>query len=253
MKAIIKALSITLLSFTILNCSAQKNDPFRPKVVYRSDDLVITQISAHAFEHTSYLQTQDFGNVPCNGLIVSSSNEAIVFDTPTNDKSSEELIRWIKDSLHCTINAVIPTHFHNDCLGGLPAFEKAHIPSYAYFKTIALARENKFTIPQNSFKDSLILKVGKETVMAKFFGEGHTKDNVVGYFPGEHILFGGCLVKELGASEGYLGDANVAAWPGTVEKVKKGFPDVQIIIPGHGERGDEKLLDYTIELFSGKQ
>ncbi|HEU4608625.1 MAG TPA: MBL fold metallo-hydrolase, partial [Chitinophagaceae bacterium] len=149
--------------------------------------------------------------------------------------------------------AVIPTHFHNDCLGGLKAFDKHHIPSYAYFKTIALAKENNFAIPRNSFSDSLALKVGQETVIAKFFGEGHTKDNIVGYFPAEKVMFGGCLIKELGAGKGYLGDANVAAWSNTVEKVRNEFPNVKIIVPGHGAYGNKRLLDYTIRLFKAKE
>lgn len=31
-------------------------------------------------------------------------------------------------------------------------------------------------------------------------------------------MFGGCLIKELDAGKGYLGDANVADWSSTVEK-----------------------------------
>ena len=62
-------------------------------------------------------------------------------------------------------------------------------------------------------------------------------------------MFGGCLIKELNASKGYLGDANVADWSGTVEKVKKEYPNVKIIVPGHGAPGSKKLLDYTIKLF----
>ena len=77
-----------------------------------------------------------------------NSNEAIVFDTPTNNKSAEALIKWIKETLHCKINAIIPTHFHDDWLGGLQAFDENNIPSYAYFKTIELAKENKFTLPK---------------------------------------------------------------------------------------------------------
>jgi metallo-beta-lactamase class B len=180
---------------------------------------------------------------------VRNSNEVIIFDTPTKDNSSEELITWIKETLHCKINAIIPTHFHDDCTGGLKAFDKHGIPSYAYFKTIELAKENGFPVPQNSFRDSLILKVGDEQITARFFGEGHTKDNVVGYFPSENILFGGCLIKELEAGKGYLGDANVADWSGTVEKVKKQYPNVEIVIPGHGKYGNKTLLDYTIHLF----
>jgi metallo-beta-lactamase class B len=249
MRFILETLLFIVIAISTINCSAQKRDAFKPCEVYRSIDLVITQISENSFEHTSFKQTNDFGNVPCNGLIVTNSKEAIVFDTPTNNKGAEELIEWIKETLHCKINAVIPSHFHDDCLGGLKAFDVKNIPSYAYFKTIELAKEQNFVVPSNSFRDSLILKVGTENIIAKFFGEGHTKDNVVGYFPAENILFGGCLIKELDASKGYLGDANIADWSGTVEKVKKEYPYVKIIVPGHGQYGNKKLLGYTIKLF----
>jgi len=249
MKTTLTHIVAIVFSFVIISCGSQHKDHFKAKEVYTSPHLVITQISEHSFIHTSFKQTNDFGNVPCNGLVVKNNNETIVFDTPINDKSSEELIQWINGTLHAKINAVIPTHFHDDSSGGLQAFHNHHIPSYAYSKTIELAKENKFVIPENSFNDSLVLKVGNEKTITRFFGEGHTKDNVVGYFPGEHILFGGCLLKELDAGKGYLGDANVAAWSNTVEKVKKEYPDVKIVVPGHGEYGNGKLLDYTITLF----
>lgn len=249
MKFIIKAFQIIIFCTTILNCSAQKPKAFKPKEVYKSSNLVVTQITENSFEHTSFLQTQDFGNVPCNGLFVRNNSEVIVFDTPTNDSSSVELINWINEKLHCKINAVIPTHFHKDCLAGLKAFDEANIPSYASFKTIELATENNFSIPKNGFRDSLILKVGKEHTITKFFGEGHTIDNVIGYFPSEDVMFGGCLIKELNATKGYLGDANIAEWSATVEKVKRAYPNVKTIVPGHGDFGNKKLLDYTIQLF----
>jgi len=243
--------SLLVILFIIgFECKAQKRDVFKPKNIYQSKDLIIKQIDKSSYEHISYSQTNDFGKVPCNGLIVRNNNEVIVFDTPIDDKSSEELIKWIKEELHCKINAIIPTHFHNDCLGGLKAFHDNAVPSYAYFKTIELAAENKYVVPQNSFRDSLNLKVGNENVIVKFFGEGHTKDNIVGYFPNENIMFGGCLVKELDAGKGYLGDANVAEWSTTVEQVKKSYPNVKTVVPGHGDFGNSKLLDYTIKLFS---
>ncbi len=198
------------------------------------------------------MQTNDFGKVPCNGLIVRNNNEAIVFDTPTNQTISEELIKCVKEKLYCKINAIIPTHFHKDCLGGLKAFDENDIPSYAYFKTIELAKENNFEVPKNGFRDSINLRVGNENITSKFLGEGHTKDNVIGYFPSENIMFGGCLIKELGAGKGNLTDANVEEWSGTVKRIKKEYPKVKIIVPGHGEYGDKKLLDYTIKLFKTK-
>ncbi len=222
---------------------------FKPIELYQSDNLIIIQVSENAFVHTSYLQTNDFGNVPCNGMIVRNSNEAIVFDTPTNDTSANELIKFIKEKLHCKVNAIVPTHFHSDCLGGLAAFHIQNIPSFANFSTIELTKLNNIVNPQNGFKDELKLKLGKTFAMVKYFGQGHTLDNVVGYFPSENILFGGCLIKEIEATKGYLGDANVGDWSNTVLKIKKQYPNLKIVIPGHGAIGGSELLDYTIQLF----
>jgi metallo-beta-lactamase class B len=250
MKFKIGTLIIIVVSIVNINWSAENKKGFKPHEIYKSKDLIITQISQNSFKHTSYLQTDEFGNVPCNGLIVRNKTETIIFDTPTKDEGSEELIKWIKDSLHCKINAIIPTHFHNDCLGGLKAFHENNIPSYANYKTIELAKENEFEVPQNGFEDSLVLKVGSENIIAKYFGEGHTKDNIIGYFKSEEVMFGGCLIKELNANKGYLGDANVNEWSNTVEKIKKKYPAVKIVVPGHGAHGNKKLLDYTIKLFN---
>ena len=225
---------------------------FKPIEVYHSDRLIVIQISDNAFLHTSYLQTNDFGNVPCNGMFVRNSKEVVVFDTPTNNKSAEDLITFIQEKLNCKIKAIVPTHFHDDCLGGLASFHKSKIPSYGNFNTIDLAKNNNVVVPQNGFNDSLKLSLGNTYAVVKYFGQGHTKDNVVGYFPNEKILFGGCLIKELEATKGYLGDANVGEWSSTVQKVKQQYPNVKIVIPGHGEIGGKELLDYTIKLFKTK-
>jgi len=241
---------LTLLVCGNLNSqNALRPKKFRPIEVYRSEELIIVQIAKNTFLHTSYLQTNDFGKVPCNGMISRNANEVIVFDTPTNDKSAEELINFIKEKLHCKINAIVPTHFHDDCLGGLASFHELKIPSFGNFRTIELAKSKNVVVPQNGFNDSLKLSLGNTYVIVKYFGQGHTKDNVIGYYPKENILFGGCLIKELQATKGFLGDANVEEWSSTVEKVKLQYPNVEIVIPGHGEIGGKELLDYTIKLF----
>jgi metallo-beta-lactamase class B len=241
-----------LLAFISFNSNAQQQKTFQPKEVYKTNRLIITQISKNAFVHTSYKQTNDFGNVPCNGLVVRNGKETIVFDTPTNDSTSLELIQWIESYLRCKINAIIPTHFHDDCLGGLKAFDEHRVPSYAYFKTIELARVNNYTVPKNSFTDSLVLPLGNTCIVARYFGEGHTRDNTVGYFPSEQILFGGCLLKSVNASKGFLGDAVVTSWSATVQKIKDEYPHIKLVVPGHGSFGNQQLLDYTIKLFSAE-
>ena len=220
-----------------------------PQIVYQSDQLVITRLTDHTYLHTSYLQTNSWGKVECNGMIVTDNQEAIVLDTPVDDKSSNELIEWIGLTLHCKLVGVVPTHFHEDCLGGLNAFHEMDIPSYANNKTIEFARANEYAIPENGFTDTLSLQVGQARLYLYFPGEGHTRDNIVAYFPNENALFGGCLIKTMNASKGFLGDANTETWSASVDMVRKKFPKVQLVIPGHGESGGPELLDYTIRLF----
>ncbi|WP_027374630.1 MULTISPECIES: CIM family subclass B1 metallo-beta-lactamase [Chryseobacterium] len=247
MKSVSQILLLSLFLF-FLNCNTKKPSHV-PKVVFKTDNLTVIQLSDHVYQHISYLNTDSFGRVPCNGMVVKQGDETVILDTPSDDKSSADLISWIKNNLNAGVNAVVATHFHNDCLGGLKEFDKNKIPSYASKKTIGLAQKNNANIPQYSFDNDLTLKVGSTNVFVKYFGEGHTKDNVVAYFPDERIMFGGCLIKEIGAGKGYLGDANVKDWSATVAKIKKHYPDVKIIIPGHGDTGGIKLLDYTIALF----
>ena len=218
----------------------------------KSETLVIQKISDHVYQHTSFLDTESFGKVPCNGMIVFDSNEAIIFDTPADKNTSLELIDWVENNLNCKIKAIIPTHFHADCLGSLDEFHKHEVPSYANNVTIELARSNNSAIPENGFHNLLELKVGNKKVVAEFIGEGHTKDNIIGYFPYERIMFGGCLIKEVNAGKGNLEDANSNDWSSTVRKLKEKYPDTKIVIPGHGKYGGTELLDYTIKLFEQK-
>ncbi|MBT8184938.1 MAG: subclass B1 metallo-beta-lactamase, partial [Eudoraea sp.] len=59
-----------------------------------------------------------------------------------------------------------------------------------------------------------------------------------------------CMIKALNAPKGNLNDANTEEWASTVRKIKSAYPDLEIIVPGHGKWGDITLLNYTIKLFS---
>ncbi len=244
-----KLITTFISALLFLGCMAQPQK--KKNVIYNTDKLIITKLTNHVYIHTTFLQTESFGKVPCNGMIVTSDKEAVVFDTPSDDSTSELLINWITKQ-HWAITAIVPTHFHGDCLGGLNAFHKHHIPSYANNATITLAKNANVAVPEHGFDSTINLPVGKRKVTVTFFGEGHTKDNVVGYFADENIMFGGCLIKEIDATKGYTDDANLQAWPLTVKKIKKAYPAVKIVVPGHGEYGNKALLDYTIKLFSEK-
>lgn len=219
--------------------------------VYQSDHLIIKQLGDHVYQHISFLETDDFGKVECNGMIVVNGNEGVVFDTPTENAASLELLRFVTDVLKTKITAVIPTHFHEDCVGGIEVFAQQKIPIYAGKLTVELSQKNEQAFANTfiAFDRSLALHIGNKKVYAEYIGEGHTKDNIVGYFPESNAVFGGCLIKAYGASKGYLGDASPDKWSETVRKLKLNYPDAEIVIPGHGAPGGTELFDYTIELF----
>jgi metallo-beta-lactamase class B len=223
---------------------------------YKSDNLEIYALTANTYVHQSYLQTEQWGKVSCNGLIYINKGEAVVFDTPPTDSVSFELIHWIQTKAHAKIVAIVVNHWHGDCLGGLGVFHRNGIASYSSIYTQTLAQKdsvNHTVVPQHGFSDSLMLVIGNKYVTNYFFGEGHTSDNIVSYIPSEKVLFGGCIIKALGASKGNLSEANVKAWPITVAKIKTALPAIQIVVPGHGKPGDASLLDYTIQLFQDKK
>lgn len=239
-----------LISFILLMLSCATTPPPDSHAVYESETLKILKYSDHVYQHISYLETDSFGKVSCNGMIFTDHNEAIVVDTPSDEVTSEELIQWIQNELNNSIKSVISTHFHDDALGGLAAFHSHGISSFALDKTVELARQNQVDVlPQNSFQHSKIFKFGKKSLVSSFLGQGHTTDNSIVYFPDEKVLFGGCLVKALGSDKGYLGDSNVEAWPRSMRNLKKHYGRSRLVIPGHGKAGGPELLDYTMQLF----
>lgn len=220
-------------------------------VIYQTENLIIKRISDHVYVHISFLNTDDFGKVASNGMLVISENEGIIFDTPTDNTGSLELMNFVNNELESEIIAIIPTHFHQDCIGGIQKFEERNIPIYATHQTLEILKNEDQNSPKSikGFDSSLILTVGSKKIHAEYFGEGHTADNIIGYFPEGNTIFGGCLIKTMGAGKGYLGNANVNEWSETVRKIKLKYPNIKRVIPGHGEWGGKELLDYTIHLF----
>lgn len=212
-------------------------------------DLQIIPLQNDVYIHKSWTTFTDFGRVASNGLIYANGKEVILMDTPANDSLTLLLVHWIQQDLGKTIKAVVINHHHVDCLGGLKTLHQLGIPSYATKRCQKLARKNEVTVPQHGFRKSLDLSVGDQSVFCRYFGKAHSADNLVAYIPSEAVLFGGCMIKSLKAGTGNLADASVKKWSKTVLKVKKAFPEVKVVVPGHGKAGDTALLGFTIDMF----
>ncbi len=81
------------------------------------------------------------------------------------------------------------------------------------------------------------------------FGGGHSVDNITVYLPDQKILFGGCLIKNLAATDiGANGESVLQEWDVTVQRILKTYQGPLTVIPGHGNWGSEALLVHTVKL-----
>jgi metallo-beta-lactamase class B len=207
--------------------------------------ITIQPMNAHLYRYVC----SNF-QVPSNGLIYVDKGEAILIDAPEGENITGSLLDWIRKGLGATIKGVIITHWHGqDRMGGIDAVNSQNIPSYCSNLTMKIAIEKGLPHPLNGFDDSLVVMVGDKSVICKFPGAGHTADNIVVWFLDEKVLFGGCLVKDMTAQNlGYTADADINAWPVSVQNVIAMFPDAEIVVPGHFNYGGKELLYHTLEL-----
>ena len=242
-------LVITSVIFLLIFTSCFERHRFDPESYVRP--LEIIKLSENNYQYISYLKLGTSNYYPCNGYVYISEGEAIVFDTPVDDIDATQLIDFIQNNLQAKIKGVVINHAHTDAAGGINAFAKANIPSYASSKTAAILTKDSVTIT-HPFEISQEIKIGNAIIENSYFGHGHTDDNITSYIKEENLLYGGCMIKSKYAGKGNVKDANLSLWPVTVQKIKETYPDVRVVIPGHGNRGDASLLDYTTQLFIAK-
>jgi len=190
------------------------------------------------------------GHLDCNSLLINDTKDLVLVNTPANDSLTAILLKCLEKKFHRKVTRVIVSHFHDDSSGGLQTTHKQGIASYGLDQTNVLLKPKNKNIDY-VFTDSL--KITLQTVHLElfYFGAGHSVDNIVTWIPEEQILFGGCLLKSLEATDkGNIKDADLKIWPFTVQKVKNRFPGARIVIPGHMAIGDASLFDYTLKIIA---
>jgi len=172
---------------------------------------------------------------PANGVILEREGGSLLVDTGYRPDQVETLLQWSRQSLAGPISLAFATHFHNDRTGGIPALEKHGLRTLAHPLTCDLARANGLPVPQpiSDFdKKPYRLTTGCELY---FPGAGHTRDNVVVWFPRQRALLGGCLLKSTTSNGlGNLADAVVGEWASSIRRVRETYPHPGIVVPGHG-------------------
>lgn len=228
----------------LFSSKAQTNE----KIVI-DNDIQLIHLQDSVYVHVTWHYLDNYGRFPSNGLIVIKNGQALMIDTPMDNDKTERLTRFLKDSMSVDLTKLIIGHFHDDCMGGLEYLQSIGIESIANSMTITKCKEIGLPIPSITFTDSLTFDFNGEQIDCRYFGAGHSFDNITVWIPYKKILFGGCLIKSINSKGlGNLSDAVVNNWDMTVKKVMKEYPEIKTVIPGHGDFGGIELLTYTIEL-----
>jgi metallo-beta-lactamase class B len=245
MKELVKFLIIIII-FSTVSYSQNKYE----KIVI-SKDIELLKISDRSYIHVSYANLPDYGRISANGFLYTINGKGYLFDTPWDDSLTKVMIDYIQDTMKIKIIGFVPNHWHEDCMGGLNYIHKIGIESYSSEKTRETAKLKYLPIPKHGFLKALTLKLDTKKIICKYYGAGHSLDNIIVWFPSEKILFAGCMVKELKSkSLGNLSDADLKEWPKTIKKVMNEYQSAEIIIPGHGTSGGKELLVHTLELLT---
>lgn len=235
---------LLIFIFTLIGLFSSKAQSYEKIVIDHNIQLIHLQDSV--FIHVSWHHLDNFGRFPSNGV---RNGQALMIDTPMDNDKTERLAKYLKDSMSVDLVKLIIGHFHDDCMGGLGYLQSIGIESIANSITIEKCKKIGLPIPSTPFTDSLTFNFNGEQIDCRYFGAGHSFDNITVWIPTKKILFGGCLIKSMDSKGlGNLSDAVVNDWDRTVEKVMKKYPEIRTVIPGHGDFGGIELLTHTIEL-----
>ena len=207
--------------------------------------------------HTALRETNGFGTVTSNGLVLASGTEALLVNTPWGadpNADTDALLRRAAQVAGVPVRRAVGTHFHGDSVDGIAALQRASVPLYTTVLTAQLMAGAGLPRPDSLFAANAdnvwTLRYGDRTVEVFFPGPGHTADNAVVYVPEARLLFGGCLIRP-GETEsmGNTADADLALWAETVARVKARYEGrVDVVVPTHGPPGGPELLDHTIRV-----
>lgn len=210
-------------------------------------DMLIEVIQENLYLHKSFSHVDGFGLVSSNGLVVMSDKKAFIVDTPWSEIDTKKLVAWVEEQ-NVEVVGSLSTHSHEDRTAGIKWLNSQDIPTYASALTNQFLLTEGKEAAQHSFEgDSAVLMDG---LIETFYpGGGHTQDNIVVWLPESKLLYGGCFIRSMKSkSLGYIGEARINEWSGSVKRVLQRYPDIHRVLPGHGRIGNADLLTHTLKL-----
>lgn len=216
----------------------------------QSAPLIIEQIHSKVFVHSTF-NTFNGKQYAANGMYLVTKKGIVLFDTPWDKTQYQPILDSIQKKHLLPVIAVFASHSHEDRAGGFEYYNKMGIPIYATKETNSISKANGKAIATNVIELGKNYKIGGERFIIEYFGKGHTSDNTVVWLPKYQILNGGCLVKSTDATDlGYIGEADVNAWPKTIQKLMNQYPKIKLVIAGHDNWKMQGHLEHTLKLLN---
>lgn len=214
----------------------------------KNSGILITPLSKNCYIYTTYHNYK--GSVAsANGLYVLTTNGVILIDSPWDTTQFQPLLDSIQARHHMPVVFCLATHSHEDRSAGLEFYSQKNIKTYTSTLTDSLSKINHYKRAQFHFVKDTTFTIGQTVFQIFYPGAGHTIDNVVVWFPAEKILYGGCLIKSVEATDlGYIKEANLQAWPQTLKNLQQKFPQPKFIIPGHDNFTSLNAINHTLKL-----
>lgn len=222
---------------------------FFGKVSAQADKkLQIEHLSGNFYVYTTYNTYQD-AKVRANGVYLVTKKGVVLFDTPWDTTQFQPLLDSIQLKHQKKVIMAFATHWHSDKTAGLEYYKQLGISTYTTQLTDELSKKNNAKRADFLMANDTSFAVDQYQFETYYPGEGHTKDNIVIWFPKEKILLGGCLIK--GAKDknlGFLGDGNSQEYANTLLKVQQKFPNPRLIITTHSDWRDINSLKNSIRM-----
>lgn len=210
--------------------------------------MQIEHLTGQYYVFTTYKMI-DGGLFPANGMYLVTEEGAVLFDCPWDTTQTAPLLDSILTKHGKKVIACIATHSHADRTGSFACLKQLGVKTYATTTTdkqCILHKENRAEFLLD--KDT-VFSIGGCTFQTYYPGAGHTVDNIVVWFPERKILYGGCFIKSTEAANlGYIEEADLNAWPHSIENVLNKFGNPSFVIPGHQAWKSTRSVAHTLQL-----
>jgi glyoxylase-like metal-dependent hydrolase (beta-lactamase superfamily II) len=153
--------------------------------------------------------------------------------------AGQRLLNALRTVTDKPVTHILHTHHHFDHTGG-NSFFPAHVdviahenapPRMASMEEFSTP-ERKHGLPDRTFKDTLTLFSGADTIELHHFGAAHTDNDAFIVFRGLGVMHAGDTFPGLNNVDRHGGSA--AAYPTTMGRAAAEISGVRTVIPGHG-------------------